>query len=170
MFRDYRADFAYYAKHAGAQTRTPASADALWRVVSAIGGDNRYYAYDFLWTLREIADWMAGGVALNRGRRDPVHVRVGDVIDSWRVTGVEPRRRLTLAFGMKAPGAGALEFEIEDVAPGERRLAVTAHWHPAGVWGLAYWYAMFPAHAVLFDALAREITRRALALDASDPA
>jgi uncharacterized protein YbjT (DUF2867 family) len=165
MFRDYRPDYAYYAKHAGGETRTPASAASLWRVVSAIGGDNRYYAFNFLWTLREIADWLVGGVGMNRGRRDPDHVRVGDVIDSWRVIGVEPERRLTLAFGMKAPGAGVLEFEIEEVSPGERRIAVTAHWHPAGFWGIAYWWAMFPAHLILFDALAKAIARRARALD-----
>ena len=161
MFRDYRPDYAYYAKHAGGETRTAASARALWRVVTAIGGDNRYYAYNFLWTLRELADWLVGGIGLHRGRRDPDEVRVGDVIDSWRVIGVEPERRLTLAFGMKAPGAGVLEFEIEETGPDERRIAVTAHWHPAGVWGLVYWYAMFPAHLVLFDALVKEIARRA---------
>ena len=38
---------------------------------------------------------------------------------------------------------------------------MTAHWHPAGVWGLVYWYAMFPAHLVLFDALVKEIAARA---------
>jgi uncharacterized protein YbjT (DUF2867 family) len=165
MFRDYRPDYAYYAKHAGGETRTAASANALWRVVSAIGGENRYYAYNFLWTLREIADWLVGGVGMNHGRRDPDEVRVGDVIDSWRVIGVEPERRLTLVFGMKAPGAGVLEFEIEATATGERRIAVTAYWHPAGVWGLAYWYAMFPAHLVLFDALVKEISRRAVVSD-----
>jgi len=167
MFRDYRPDYAYYAKHAGGETRTAASAASLWKVVSAIGGDNRYYAYNFLWTLREIADWLVGGIGLHRGRRDPQEVRVGDVIDSWRVIGVEPERRLTLAFGMKAPGAGVLEFEIEETAPGERRLAVTAYWHPAGVWGLLYWYAMFPAHLVLFDALVKAIANRAAAQDAA---
>jgi uncharacterized protein YbjT (DUF2867 family) len=69
MFRDYRPDYAYYAKHAGGETRTAASASALWRVVTAIGGDNRYYAYNFLWTLREIADWLVGGIGLHHGRR-----------------------------------------------------------------------------------------------------
>jgi uncharacterized protein YbjT (DUF2867 family) len=165
IFRDYRPDYAYYAKRAGGETRTPASAASLWKVVAAIGGENRYYAYNFLWTLREIADWVVGGVGMNHGRRDPQDVRVGDVIDSWRVIGVEPGRRLTLAFGMKAPGAGVLEFEIEEISPGERRIAVTAYWHPAGVWGLAYWYAMFPAHVVLFDAMVKEIARRACAVD-----
>ena len=165
MFRDYRPDYAFYAKRAGGEIRTAASARSLWRVTCAIGGRNRYYAYNFLWTLREVADWLMGGVALQRGRRDPDELRVGDVIDSWRVTGVEAEQRLTLAFGMKAPGAGVLEFEIEEVAPGERRLAVNAYWHPAGIWGLAYWYAMIPAHLLLFRALVKAIARRALARD-----
>ena len=165
MFRDYRPDYAFYAKRAGGEIRTTASARSLWRVTCAIGGRNRYYAYNFLWTLREVADWLMGGVALQRGRRDPDELRVGDVIDSWRVAGVEAEQRLTLAFGMKAPGAGVLEFEIEEVAPGERRLAVNAYWHPAGIWGLAYWYAMIPAHLLLFRALVKAIARRALARD-----
>lgn len=166
MFRDYRPDYAYYAKHATGEAHTRATAESLWRVVSAIGGRNRYYAHNFLWTLREIADWLLGGVALQRGRRDPQDIRVGDVIDSWRVIGAEPKRRLTLFFGMKAPGAGVLEFEIEEISPAERRVAMTAHWHPAGVWGLAYWYAMIPAHLVLFRATAKQIARRAEAMDA----
>jgi len=161
MLRDYRPDYAYYAKHARGEARTAASARSLWRVVSAIGGRNRYYAHNFLWALREIADWLLGGVALKRGRRDPQDIRVGDMIDSWRVIGAEPQRRLTLVFGMKAPGAGVLEFEIEEIAPDERRIAMTAHWHPAGIWGLAYWYAMIPAHLVIFRATAKEIARRA---------
>jgi uncharacterized protein YbjT (DUF2867 family) len=161
VFRDYRPDFAYYAKHAGGEARTSATADALWQVVTSIGGDNRYYAYNFLWTIREVADWLLGGAGLQRRNVDSEKVRVGDMIDSWRVIGVEPGRRLTLVFGMKAPGSGVLEFEIDEAAPNERRIAITAHWHPAGVWGLIYWYAMIPAHLVLFDALAKEIVHRA---------
>jgi hypothetical protein len=76
------------------------------------------------------------------------------------VIGVEPNRRLTLFFGMKAPGAGVLEFEIEDTGA-ERRIAATAHWHPAGVWGLAYWFAMAPGHLFIFRATTRAIARRA---------
>lgn len=166
-FREYRADYAYYAKRAGGEIRTPASAAALWRAVCAIGGENRYYAYNALWTLRETIDGLLGGTGRHRGRRDPQEVRVGDVIDSWRVAGVEPQRRLTLVFGMKAPGAGVLEFEIGEASPAERHLAVTAYWHPAGIWGLAYWWAMYPAHLFLFGALVKAIARRAEALDAA---
>ena len=41
------------------------------------------------------------------------------------------------------------------------RLTETAYWHPRGVWGLLYWYAMVPAHLFLFRAMTRAIVRRA---------
>jgi hypothetical protein len=42
---------------------------------------------------------------------------------------------------------------------------VTAYWHPHGVWGLSYWYAMMPAHAVIFQGMADRIARRAEAIE-----
>jgi len=161
MFRNYRPDYAYYAKRATGFAQTPASAQSIWKVVTSIGGKNRYFAFNFLWTIREVADWLLGGPGLNHGRRDPDDLRVGDVVDSWRVIGVERERRLTLFFGMKAPGSGVLEFEIEDLGDGRRRVNSTAYWHPAGVWGLLYWYAMIPGHLFIFGAITKAIARRA---------
>ena len=163
--RKGRIDYAYYAKRAGGSAVARAPAAAVWSVVSAIGGENRYYYLNTLWALREAIDWAAGGPGLNRGRRHPSEVRMGDRIDSWEVIGVDPERRLTLSFGMRAPGAGVLEFEIEplpDQPEGPRtRVTATAYWHPAGVWGLLYWLSMEPAHQVIFRGLTREIARRA---------
>jgi len=161
MFRDYRPDYAYYAKKAGGEALSTASAAALWRQVAAIGGKNRYYYLNFLWTLREFLDWLIGGTGLNRGRRHPTEVRIGDTIDSWEVVALEPERRLTLLFGMKAPGSGVLEFEITPTEDGRTRLSVMNYWHPAGVWGLLYWYAFAPVHGVLFKGMARAIADRA---------
>ena len=159
--RQGRIDFAYYAKRAGGSAIAAAPASAVWAVVAAIGGDNRYYFLNSLWTLREFLDWLVGGRGLARGRRHPQEVRVGDRIDSWQVIGVEPERRLTLTFGMRAPGAGVMEFELEPLAGDRTRLTVTAYWHPAGVWGLLYWHAMEPFHQVIFSGLTREIGRLA---------
>jgi uncharacterized protein YbjT (DUF2867 family) len=159
--RKERIDYAFYAKRASGSAVTRAPPTAVWRVISAIGGKNRYYYLNTLWTLRETLDWLAGGPGLRRGRRHPTEVRVGDTIDSWQVTGAEPQRRLTLSFGMKAPGAGVLEFLIDREACDRTRVTATAYWHPAGVWGLLYWYSLQPAHLVIFEGLAREICRRA---------
>lgn len=160
MYRNYRHDYAYYAKRAAGSAVTRASADDVWRVVTAIGGRNRYYALDFLWTLRELADWLAGGPGLSRGRRHAGELRVGDTVDSWQVIGLETRRRLTLLFGMKAPGAGILEFEIEPEGDGTR-VTATAYWHPRGALGLLYWYPLAPFHGLIFNRMTDAIARRA---------
>jgi uncharacterized protein YbjT (DUF2867 family) len=159
--RKDRIDYAFYAKRASGSAVSRASPASVWKVVSAIGGDNRYYYLNSLWTLRESLDWLIGGRGMQRGRRHPQDLRVGDRIDSWEVIGVEPESRLTLSFGMRAPGAGVLEFEITPVTDGQTRITATAYWHPAGILGLAYWFSMEPAHLVIFRGLAREISSRA---------
>ncbi|MFY9976113.1 MAG: SDR family oxidoreductase [Chromatiaceae bacterium] len=159
--RKGRIDYGYYAKRAGASAVARASPAAVWSVVASIGGENRYFYLNALWTLRETVDWALGGPGLKRGRRHPTELRVGDRIDSWEVIGVEPEHRLTLSFGMRAPGAGVLEFEIEALPEARTRVTATAYWHPAGVWGLMYWLSMEPAHLVIFRGLTQEIARRA---------
>lgn len=163
--RGRRHDHAFYAKRAGGSAETSASPAAVWRVVSAIGGDNRYYYLNSLWTLREALDALAGGPGRHHRRRHPTELREGDPVDSWKVLAVEPERRLLLGFGMKAPGSGALEILLEPLTAGGTRITATAHWHPAGSPGLLYWYALAPAHLLLFDGLTREIGRRAERLE-----
>lgn len=162
MFRDYRVDYAYYAKQASGSALVEATPDRVWEVVRRIGGENRYFAHELLWKIREGIDWLLGGPGRNYGRRHPTELRLGDMVDSWRVMAIEPERRLTLGFGMRAPGAGVLEIELSPEAPGTR-ITVTNYWHPAGVWGLLYWYLMAPAHAFVFKGLAEGIAGKARA-------
>jgi hypothetical protein len=63
---------------------------------------------------------------------------------------------------LRAPGAGVLEFTIEDRGT-DRKITVQGFWHPAGVWGLLYWYATLPVHRWLFAGTAGSIARRAAA-------
>lgn len=160
MIRQRRLDYAYYAKRASGSASTGAAPEDVWPVIESIGGANRYFAFDGLWTLREVLDWIAGGPGLNRRRRHPTELRVGDAVDSWKVIGLEPERRLTLQFGMKAPGAGVLELEVEPQGEGSR-ITATAYWHPAGVLGILYWYSLAPAHKMIFERMTSEIGRRA---------
>ncbi len=168
MFRDFSIDNAFYAKRAGGSAMAQASAASVWRVVSTLGGDNGYFFMNALWWLRGLADWLLGGRGMSKGRRHPNELRLGDRIDYWTVLGIEPERRLTLQFGMRAPGSGVLEFEIDPVpaAAAGCRVGVTAYWHPQGVWGLLYWYAMVPAHLFIFRGMTAAIARRAQALEA----
>jgi uncharacterized protein YbjT (DUF2867 family) len=162
--RDHSHDVAYYAKKAGGEAHSAASPAAVWAQLAAIGGRNRYYFANWLWTIREFIDWCVGGPGLARGRRDSESLRLGDTIDSWTVLGAEAPRRLTLKLGMKAPGSGILEFEIVPEGSGSR-VRATAYWHPKGVWGLAYWYSLVPAHLFLFRGWTRAIARRAEAAE-----
>jgi uncharacterized protein YbjT (DUF2867 family) len=161
LFRDSNPRYAFYAKRASGSAIAQASPAAVWNQVASIGGAHRYYYLNLLWTLREAADWAVGGPGLSRGRRHPAEVRVGDAIDSWRVVGLESGRRLTLAFGMKAPGGGVLELEVEELATDRTRVTATAYWHPAGMWGLVYWYFFAPWHRLLFNGMTRAMVRRA---------
>ncbi|NJL08267.1 MAG: SDR family oxidoreductase [Methylacidiphilales bacterium] len=171
MFRGFRLDNAFYAKRASGTGHGRASASAVWHTVATIGGNNGYYAMGWLWWIRGMMDWLVGP-GLTRGRRHPIDLRVGDRIDSWTVLALEPARRLTLHFGMRAPGSGVLEFEV-DPEPASTlrhctrtRLTITAYWHPQGVWGLLYWYAMAPVHLFIFRRMARAMLRRAEQFDA----
>jgi len=158
-------DYTHYAKRASGSAETTASPASLWKVVSAIGGDNGYYYLNSLWRLRELIDGVVGGSGLRRTRRHPSDVRLGDRIDSWEVIGVEPERRLAMAFGMRAPGSGVLEFDIGPQHGRTTRITATAYWHPDGLLGRMYWLSLEPAHLVIFKGLTREICQRAEALD-----
>ena len=147
----------------------------VFAVVCTVGGEHGYFFANSLWWIRRAIDWTVGGPSFRRRRRHPTELRVGDVVDSWRVIALEPDRRLTLLMEMKAPGAGVLEFVVQPqpeaggapTADGAgpstvtTSVSATAYWHPAGVWGLVYWYALVPAHAFIFKGLTRAILRRA---------
>jgi uncharacterized protein YbjT (DUF2867 family) len=168
MFRGFKIDNAFYAKRASGSALAAASPAALWQVVTTLGGDNGYYYLGWLWWIRGALDWLLGGPGLTKGRRHPTELRLGDRIDYWTVIGLEPQRRLTLNFGMRSPGSGVLELEVEPDAdpatPGRSRITVTAYWHPQGVWGLLYWYALVPAHLFLFRGMTAAMARRAEAI------
>ena len=71
VYRQNRPDFAFYAKQMSGEALTAAPAEAVWREVAAIGGENGYYFLDALWKARGCFDELTGGTGLTRGRRDP---------------------------------------------------------------------------------------------------
>ena len=134
-----------------------------------VGGGHGYYAANWLWHVRGFLDRLVGGPGLRRGRRDPVHVAYGDALDFWRVTGVEPDRRMELRAEMRLPGEALLSFEIEGDPDEPRRsyLTQTARFKPRGLLGLAYWYGVLPLHALVFHGMLRGIRRHAERFDAA---
>jgi len=162
--RNFHPEYGFYAKRAGASASCAVPAADIFRVICTVGGVEGYFYANWLWWLRRALDWLVGGPSFRRRRRHPTELRVGDVVDSWRVIALEPDRRLTLLMEMKAPGAGVLEFVVKpDAAGSGSTVSATAYWHPAGVAGLAYWYALVPAHLYLFRGLTRALVERASA-------
>jgi uncharacterized protein YbjT (DUF2867 family) len=144
------------------ETEIAADPEAVFAAVLRIGGGNGWYAADLLWRIRGALDRLAGGPGLRRGRRDPRTVGYGDALDFWRVTGLDRDRRLELRSEMKLPGQAELTFDIEPLDHGGARLVQTARMRPAGLAGLAYWYAVLPLHRIVFAGMLEGIRRAAV--------
>ena len=143
-----------------------ATPEAAFRPIRQIGGQTGWYFGNGLWALRGWLDLLAGGVGMRRGRRDAEWLQPGDVVDCWRVESIEPHRHLRLVAEMKLPGRAWLEFDVEPASAGVV-LRQTATFDPVGLWGLAYWYALFPMHELVFRGMIRNLGR--LAVDVVAP-
>lgn len=137
--------------------------EALWRVIEGIGGENGWYSFPLAWAVRGRLDRLAGGVGLRRGRRDAQHLRVGDSLDFWRVEEIEPGRLLRLRAEMRLPGLAWLEMRVGTDERGRTRYRQRALFHPRGLLGHAYWWAISPFHAAVFGGMARNIAGAAAA-------
>ncbi len=137
-----------------------APASQTFATVESLGGAAGWHYANWLWTLRGWLDLLAGGVGMRRGRRDPNHLSVGDTVDCWRVELITPGERLRLIAEMKLPGRAWLDFEIQPDGDGAR-LRQTALFDPVGLWGLAYWYGVWPLHQVVFTGMLRSIATAA---------
>ena len=99
------------------------------------------------------------GTGLRRGRRDPVHLRTGDVLDFWRVLEAELGKKLLLLAEMKMPGEATLDIDIETVGPGITELRFLSRFMPKGVSGMLYWYGLYPFHQFVFRGMLRNLAR-----------
>lgn len=138
----------------------PVPAEAAFRPIQRIGGTTGWYYGNWLWQIRGFLDLLVGGVGVRRGRRHAEEIRVGDALDFWRVEAFEPGRLLRLQAEMKVPGRAWLEFEVTE-GNGQSTVRQTAIFDPVGLWGLCYWYALFPLHEFVFAGMLRGICRAA---------
>lgn len=135
--------------------------ESLWEAIEEIGGDNGWYGSDFLWYMRGLLDRMIGGVGLRRGRRDPLHLRVGDSLDFWRVESLESGKSLKLYAEMILPGKAWLEFKIAKLPNGQSQITQEASYSPRGLGGQLYWFAVLPLHSLVFPTMIRNLIRSA---------
>ena len=138
-----------------------ASPEAAFRAVENLGGDNGWYAWNWLWRVRGRLDVLFGGIGMRRSgsRRSPL--AVGDEVDFWRVEELVPGKRVRLRAEMSVPGDAWLEFEISGEGQ-QSSVRQTATFVPRGLFGKLYWYAVFPLHQIVFRGLSRGIARAAV--------
>ncbi len=160
-----------------------ASREDTWAAVCSLGGRQGYFSADWLWRLRGMMDRLVGGPGLRRGRRSGKDLRLGDSLDFWRVTAIDPQARLELTAEMKLPGIATLTLEVEPAAdepakpdeqgeqderdelgePGRSRIVMTARFRPTGLFGIAYWYAVLPLHGITFRGMLKGMAKAACA-------
>jgi uncharacterized protein YbjT (DUF2867 family) len=128
--------------------------------VQRIGGSTGWYFCNWLWRFRGWIDLLVGGAGMRRGEHRSVPPRVRDTIDYWRVEAFGPGHRLLMAAELKLPGRAWLELAVAgDVNGSEVRQ--TAIFDPAGLFGLLYWYSIYPIHQFVFSGMLRGIARAA---------
>lgn len=130
--------------------------EKIFRAIKSIGGRTGWFTFDFLWRIRGMLDKLAGGYGTAMGKRTLTDLRVGDLLDVWKVVDLQENRRLLLESQMKVFGKAWLEFKVE----GNTLIQVASH-YPRGILGRVYWYSMFPFHALIFRDMIRSIIKRA---------
>ncbi|WP_238335050.1 SDR family oxidoreductase [Kribbella amoyensis] len=138
-----------------------ATRERLWAVIEGIGGRNGWYSWRLGWWARGLLDRVFGGPGLRRGRRNPNDLSVGDPLDWWRVEEIEDLRLLRLRAEMRLPGLAWLELVIDQDAEGSTVFRQRALFHPHGLPGHLYWWAVKPFHGIVFGGMQRNIATKA---------
>ena len=138
-----------------------ASPREAFATVSGVGGGRGWYFANSLWAARGWVDKLLGGVGMRRGRRHPDELRVGDALDFFRVEVYEPPRLLRLRAEMKLPGEAWLEWHVAPAKNGRggTTLQQRARFHPRGIAGRLYWWALLIPHAVIWSRMIQRLTR-----------
>ena len=155
---DWAGGSLYLDERASPVAATKAS---LWAVIEGIGGVNGWYSWALAWRVRGWMDVFSGGPGLRRGRRVPNAARVGDAIDWWRVEEMEEQSLLRLRAEMRLPGLAWLDLRIETDEQGRTVFRQIAYFHPRGLLGQLYWFAVTPFHGIVFGGMQRNIARAA---------
>ena len=134
--------------------------EVVFDEVLKIGGENGWLAAHLLWEIRGWIDRLLGGVGLQRGRRDPEDLRVGDSVDFWRVEKLERPRELLLRAELISPGFSWLQFTTEPLDGERTRLTLRAHFIPYGIWGRMYWHGLQRFHTYIFKGMLEYFERQ----------
>ncbi len=146
----------------GARVSFKKNPDAVFEEILKLGDSKGWCFMNWAWRIRGLIDLLLGGVGLRKGRRSKKKLKVGDVIDFWRVLHVsKEERKLVLLAEMKLPGEAWLEFTITSKND-RHELKQNAIFHPRGVFGRIYWYSFYPIHLILFPGMLRRLVKGVL--------
>ena len=87
-------------------------------------------------------------------------IRFGETVRYWRVYRIDEEKRVILLLNWPLPGKGGFEISLESQANAKSaKLHVTHHWHPAGVWGLLFWFSFWPFRYIALKLICYGLTR-----------
>lgn len=136
-----------------------ASAEQVYSIIAGLGRAQGWPALNWAWQLRGWIDGLLGGVGMRR--RKASALRVGEILDFWRIEAAEAGRLLRLCAEMKLPGKAWLQFQVEPQSGGYSELIQTALFEPKGLSGVLYWYCLYPVHRLIFSRMIQRIAERA---------
>jgi len=149
--------------------RFNARPEAVFEVLSYLGGQDGWPAFDSVYRFHGVVDRLVGGPKVRRWRRDPGALQLGEEIDFWRVEAVSAPHLLRLYGEVRFPGRTWLQWEVES-RRGRTFVTQTATFALRGLLGAVYWYAFFPLHRWFFAQTLRGIRRNAARIERSESA
>ena len=60
---------------------------------------------------------------------------------------------------MKVPGEALLEFKIHPVGGKKTDLQMLSRFLPKGLWGILYWYTLYPFHEKIFFGMLKKMAK-----------
>jgi hypothetical protein len=133
----------------------------VFQLITQVGGMHGWLQGNFLWRIRGLVDRLFGGVGLQRGRRDPACLRVGDSLDFWRVEKLDPDKELLLRGELISPGLSWLQFLLAPQSSRSTQLTLKAHFIPKPFFGQIYWFLMSKFHTYIFKGMLSHFYRKA---------
>ncbi|MGD0394978.1 MAG: SDR family oxidoreductase [Acidimicrobiales bacterium] len=121
--------------------------------LARVGGDLSWYGVAWAWALRVTLGRLFGEKL--RTQR-PDRLAPGALVDWWQVVRADPDHLVLASVGWFC-GDGWLALRIADAPP---RVEQAAAFRPKGLLGLAYWWALWPVHQVVFRVMVRGRVRR----------
>ena len=143
------------------------------RVLGWDGADTALKLENVAATLKERLHWPddpTDHVAWRAQWAAPFRHRIGHIIrtaDKLAEELAKLARSIRLRAEMKVPGRAWLVFEVRDEGAGRSRMVQTAVFEPRGLFGVLYWYSLYPIHQGIFSGMANAIRRRAEAAPSS---